>query len=132
MPSTCPNYHRVLFSNFSIINPTIVAISQRPLKRIKSESMLSGSFERQRFSRRSLKERAGSQRPLFRQDTIHLPIHSQSINFDLEPLDIRLISSSFRSSFFATICLFVVIDFVFRLQNYTIQTIPPNFFLLFF
>lgn len=29
--------------------------------------------------------------------------------------------------------LFVfVIDFVFRLQSYTIQTIPPNFFLLFF
>lgn len=54
------------------------------------------------------------------------------MHFITEPLDIRLISSSFRSSFFATICLFVVIDFVFRLQNYTIQTIPPNFFPLFF
>ena len=72
---------------------------------------ISNVKERQRFSRRSLKERAGSQRPLFRQDTIHLPIHSQSINFDLEPLDNRLISSAFRSSFFATICLFFVIDY---------------------
>ena len=33
------------------------------------------------------------------------------MHFITEPLDIRLISSSFRSSFFATICLFVVIDY---------------------
>ena len=46
-------------------DPTIVAISQRPHQRVKSESKLSCSFERQRSSRQSLKERNERQSTTF-------------------------------------------------------------------
>lgn len=55
MPS---EYHRNLLE-IPITN-RIVAISQRPHQRAKSESVLSNSFERQRSSRRSLKESAAA------------------------------------------------------------------------
>ena len=56
----CPYYHRVFLIDFSITKQTIVAICQRPLKRVKSESFLSSSFERPRSSRQSLKEHTSS------------------------------------------------------------------------
>lgn len=52
------NYYRVFMSDFSITSHTIVTVGQRTYQRVKSESSLSDSFERQRSSRRSLKERA--------------------------------------------------------------------------
>ena len=93
----------MFLGDYPITKPsTFVAICQRTLQRVKSESLLSDSSERQRSSRLSLKERNE------RQDTIFPSILRLGIYFVIEPLDIGLISSSFRSFFFATISLFVI------------------------
>ena len=73
----------------------------------KVETRFQTLLRRSRFSRRSLKERNE------RQDTILPPIHRLSIHFVIEPLDIGLISSSFRSFLFCYNCFCFVIKLCF-------------------
>jgi hypothetical protein len=92
--------------------------SQRPQQRVKSESLLSGSFERQGLRDKVSKTATASKErklafKLFRalangQDTIIPSTHRLRVNLVIEPLGIGLFSLSFRSFFLATIDYFVI------------------------